>query len=330
MARTELQNLTERVRDDIECHVSGLAARRKLLQDLLTALATARPGGRLAELAEHGECRGLATHLRALLEHLREASQLPEALAGRYLYKLSPSRAMQLYRTPRSAWDAFHALADELDWDPVIQQEVMLDAAALESMLIAAMEAYLAPRKSRRKGYEIYGLSMGMTRDVPHTHPRNGVRMTRYVSVMRSQVQLSADGAYLYVEPNPQSLDAIVAVTKELYPQFEVVGDFHSHPHKDLQTLHQRGGWTPSDSDEDVNVDFAETLREMGHHLLVSFVVAIARCPRRVKRGHFRGLRNTIQMSVGSCRVIVAAYRSFGSGRLSAENISLGLSGMVR
>jgi hypothetical protein len=34
-------------------------------------------------------------------------------------------------------------------------------------------------------------------------------------------------------------------------------------------------------------------------------------------------------MSVGNCRAIVAAYRSLGSGRLSDQNISLQLSGMV-
>ena len=36
-----------------------------------------------------------------------------------------------------------------------IELEALLDMNALEGMLISALEAYLAPKRTRRKGYEI-------------------------------------------------------------------------------------------------------------------------------------------------------------------------------
>ena len=44
-------------------------------------------------------------------------------------------------------------------------------------------------------------------------------------------------------------------------------------------------------------------------------------------RSHFRGLRNTPQMTLGNCRVILGAYRNLGTGRLTNSNIGLRLSG---
>ena len=59
----------------------------------------------------------------------------------------------------------------------------------------------------------------------------------------------------------------------------------------------------------------------------MAFVIAIARCTPRVTPSHYRGLKNTMQMSLGPCRVILAAFRSLGSGHLSTSNIRLRLSG---
>lgn len=349
MALATLERLAGRVREDLEkLSPPRRAAPNEHLRGLLGLLVTADVPEPLAALAESGEVRGLATHVKALARHLQDESLLPEALCARYRYGVSPSQVRQRYRAGRRAWDYVHRLAKELAWDPdlhipqiayekhrwhdrleeeFVRVEVVLDSQALEGMLICALEGYLSPRKPRRKGYEVYGINLGMTRDVHTRRRRNGISITRYVSVMRSHPQLSAEGHTTFVESNPRSLDAILKATAAFYPQYQAVGDFHSHPYDDLPTLLARRGWEYSDSDEQANVNLVEAMAELGHHVLVGFVIAIARCGQNVPRSHFRHLPNTIQMSLGHCRVILGAYRSLGSGRLTKSNIVLRLSG---
>jgi hypothetical protein len=349
MAYATLEVLAGRVRQDLEAFYRGrrvpLAAG---LRDLLRLLLTAQAAEPLAELAASGEVRGLRTHLEALTRHLQAESQLPEAVCARYKYRTSEAAAIHRYGVSRRTWEHVHALARELDWDLELQVprivyegldwhdeleqrfvdvEVVLDARALEGMLIYALEGYLSPRKARRKGYEVYGVSLGMTRDVHGRKRRDGLRVTRYVSVLRSHPQLSAEGHATFVEPNPRSLHAILAATAAFYPEYQAVGDFHSHPYDELSLLEEKKGWRYSSTDEQANIDLAQALAELGHRIQVAFIIAIARCSASVPRRHYKGRKNTIQMSLGSCRVILTAYRSLGSGRLTDSNIRLRLSG---
>jgi hypothetical protein len=144
---------------------------------------------------------------------------------------------------------------------------------------------------------------------------------------MRSQVQLSAEAAFGHVEPNPRSLDAILRATAALHPQYQAVGDFHSHPYDESWELDAKRGWDYTPDDEDSNIVLARAMAEHAQRIDVTFVIAIARSGHPVARRHYKQLRNTIQMSLGNCRVILAAYRSLESGRLTRSNIHLRLSG---
>jgi len=93
--------------------------------------------------------------------------------------------------------------------------------------------------------------------------------------------------------------------------------------------LERRKGWQFSSGDERCNVELARVMSDLAHPLLVAFVIAVARCSQRVPRGHYRGMKNTIQLSLGGCRVIVAAYRSLESGRLTKTNTRLRLAGIA-
>jgi hypothetical protein len=351
MSMTQLEKLTHRVRDDLEGYFQERWSRLRVsLRWLLELLVTARTPEALANLADSGDIRGLRTHLRTLERYLREESTLPEALCARYFYKLSEPRSRSQYKIRPRTWAYVHKLAREVDWNPAlsiplipyetfpwhdaleerfVDLEVVLDSLALEGMLISALEGYLSPRSKRRKGYEVYGINLGMMRDVPHKRRRAGTRKTRYVSVMRSQPQLSAEGQYLFVEPNPRSLDAILTVTRVLHPQYQAVGHFHSHPYDDLAEMEEKEGWRYSSSDEDINRDFAQVMGQLHQRINVTFIVSICRCGQGISCSHHRGRANTIQMSINGCRVIVAAHRSLGSGRLTESNIRLALSGMV-
>lgn len=349
MAYAKLETLARRVRGDLERLFEGRPARlAEALRHLLETMVTAEVPEPLQELC--GEVRGLKTHLRALRRHLQEASSLPEALCARYKYRMPEGRARRRYRVSPRVWRHVHELAREVGWRPelqvpliryeayawhdaleeqFVQLEVLLDAGALEGVLIASLEAYLSPRKPRRKGSEVYGICFGMTREVHHRRFRDGLCVTRYVSVMRAQPQLSADSGYGHVEPNPRSLDAILKATTALYPQYQAVGDFHSHPYDELWVLDRDRGWDCTPSDDTSNVLLARAMSELGHHMSVAFVIGIARSSQRAPLGHYRGLRNTLQLGLGNCRVIVAAYRSLESGRLTGSNTRLSLSGTL-
>lgn len=350
MAFAALEILVDRVRSDLVGHFNGRPARRRAaLEGLLKLLVTAETPPHLAGLTNGGEqIRGLRTHLSALERHLQYHSQLPEALCARYKYKHSQARTIERYSIGRRTWAYFHELARELEWEPDLhipqisyehfdwhdeleerfaRVEVILDSLALEGMLLSALEGYLSPRKARRKGYEVYGVNLGMTRQVHHRSLRDGLRITRYISVMRAQPQLSADATYGFVEPNTASLRALLRTVRTLYPHYQAVGDFHSHPYDDLAALDAKRGWEYTASDEQSNIEIAHTMSEMGQHVLVTFVIAIARGKQRVNPRPYKGMRNTLQVSVGDCRVIIAAYRSLESGRLTANNIRLRLAG---
>jgi hypothetical protein len=351
MAYATLEILADRVRRDLEGRFGPRSARLdEALRLLLEMLLTARAPGALEELAASGQVRGLRTHLRQLEAHLRADSRLPEALCARYKYKTSEARARRRYRISGRAWGYFHHLAAEARWNvdlrvPLISYEklpwhddleqryvaldVILDSAALEGMLVCALEAYLSPRAPRRKGYEVYGVNLGMTRDVHRRRPLDGVCITRYVSVMCSYPQLSADGESGFVVPNARSLDAILGASTALHPQYQAVADFHSHPYDDLSLMEQKKGWEYTAADEASNIDVSRALGRLGHHVSVTFVIAVARCKQKVARSHYRGMRNTVQMSLDGCRVIFAAYRSLESGRLTRSNIRLRLPGMA-
>jgi len=349
MAYATLEILADQVRCDLEdAYETRPAKRSEALLHLLRLLVTAHAPPELEALADSGEIRGLKTHARALESYLQRECQLPEALCARYKYRTSEALARSRHRISRRTWRYFHDLAKELDWNPdlhvplvsyerlawhdameerFVELEVVLDGQALEGMFIPALEGYLSPRPPRRKGYEVYGINLGMSRETRRKNIRDGIRITRYVSVMRSQPQLSADSRYGFVEPNPRSLQAILGATTALYPQYQAVGDFHSHPYDDLSLLDEMKGWEYTPADEDSNVDLARILRDMGHRILVTFVIGVARSSQHVAPSHYRGMRHTIQTSLGGCRIIVAAYRSLESGRLTRSNIRLRLSG---
>lgn len=356
MAYARLERLSSRVAGDLERHFEGRPARlREALGWLLRLMVTSEVPDELRRLAKGGRSkrsriRGLRTHLKELEAHLGGHARLPECLCARYKYRLSEARARKLYRVADRDWSFVHALARRVGWsldlqvpfinyeeygwhDPLeesfVNVEVALDPEALDGMLVCILEAYLSPKPSRRKGYEVYGVNLGMIRENLERRRGRGVVITRHVSVMRSQPQLSADGDTGGVEPNQRSLEAILEATATLFPQYQAVGDFHSHPYDDLARLEAKRGWEYSADDEAVNIDVSRTMAELGHPPEVAFVVAIAHSAKRVRRGRYRGLDNTLQLSVGDCRVVIAAYRSLESGCYSARNICLQLPGRI-
>jgi hypothetical protein len=343
MALTRLVSLLRDVEDDLARALSGsprqLARARMALLDLLIAVEIPPP---LSELIEQRVSRGLRRHVAALREHLESKSRIPEALCAHYRYRQSRGRVLSRYRVSATDWSVVHRLAEDLScdlagrtgmvpygdlpWHDDLEQEIVsveaiLDPRAFEDVLVCALEGYLSPRK--RKGYEIYGVMLGMVRDEVHETRGRGTSITRFVSMTRGQPQMSAASGPQHVEPSQRSVEALREASAVLFPQYQITGDFHSHVYDDVALMMRARGWEPSDVDTAYSYHWTRRMREAGDRPQVDLVVAIARSPRRVRRSHHAGLANTIQTSVGDCRVVIGAHRILTSGHYTQQGVHL-------
>lgn len=349
MASTTLVRLATRVDKDLSELCGAAQGRLKEARSrLLYMLLTAGPADELLSRMNGDAVRGLRTHVHALAEHLANRSALPEALCAHYRYQQSCNRVLDYYRVRQADWQYVHRLArqcgaelealtatvpyERLDWHDELERrlvrvQMVLDPRALDDILVCALEAYLSPR--RRKGYEVYGITLGMYRDAPETRKGAGTMITRFVSVARAQPQLSAEAGPRHVEPNLRSLDAVTRAAATLFPQHQLIGDFHSHVFADLATLRSLKGWEPSEWDADFSTQWIDKMRDLGHNPQVDLVVGIARCGRRTQRSHYKGLPHTLQASVGDCRFVIGAARILASGRYTRDGLSLSTPGLA-
>lgn len=347
MSAPLLIQLLRPVGQSIESDCAGQPARKRRAEQLLVSLlATAEVPAELEEMVSDRSVRGLRSGMAALTNFIHERSFLPEALCAHYRYRQSKRRVMARYHVSKSEWAFVHRLArnadvdmatlsrtiryEDLCWHDTLEAEivsvqVVLDPRALEDMVVSALEAYLSPKK--RKGYEVFGINLGMARDVAEEKRVLGTLVTRYVSILRAQPQLSAEGSPSHVTPSYRSVAALQEAVSTLFPQHQLVGDFHSHVYADMDELRGASGWRPSDGDKRLCAELFDDMKARGHTPYVDFIVAIARCPRRVHHSHYRGLPNTLQTSVGNCRVVIGAHRILRSGSYTDRNTHLTLPG---
>jgi hypothetical protein len=110
-------------------------------------------------------------------------------------------------------------------------------------------------------------------------------------------------------------------VAKQLFPQLDIVGDFHTHPYRDVDEIKSLKGWQYSRDDE-INIpDWASPLRKMGFQPRVSLIVAIGKGGKRMARPS-RVRPNVIRFSVGKYHFYLAGYRIIGDN-YSASQITL-------
>ena len=352
MAQPRLVALANRVRQYVESYFDGKPAQlNDLLVELLLTILTAEVQAELQRLAARRHIHGLKTHLGRLSSFLQKKSVLPEAICARYEYNQSQRRVKRTWGITDTEWRYVHDLSREThspidqlyldhdftqyEWHDALEEDiifldVLLEARAIEDLLIPVMEGYLSPKAGTRKGYEVFGICLGMLSERSEERRGSGLRYTQYVHIMRCEPQLSADGAHYWVMWNERSIDALLDAARILFPSYELIGDFRSHAYGGLADVTADRGWMFSDGDEADLLAWAHHMRDVGQKPVISLVAAIARSERAVERSHYQGRRNTLQMSVGNCRVVIGAYRVLGSGSSSDRNIRLRAAGMVR
>ena len=310
--------------------------RSGLLRKLVTTLMTGKiPSGKLPD-------EDLALILRRAEQQLAgDGYGLPKAWYEMRTYSTSPGRATSRWRVNLKEIKCLEDLWTELrytgeEYRHLIDQSkatwpfdveeihedvvVWLDDKAIEDIVLVALEAYTVPRKGVRFT-ETYGMCFGSTKIKEEERQADGKHSTRYLHVSSVHIQLRAEGFSNKVIYDLRSLEAQMEVASHLFPQLDIVGDFHTHPYKTVDELRAIKGWEYSDSDEAVIPDWAGPLRRMGYHPRASLIVGIATGSRKIpKPGRFKP--NVIRFSIDKYHFYIASYRIIGD-RYSSKNIKI-------
>jgi hypothetical protein len=226
-------------------------------------------------------------------------------------YNWQEYKRLMMRTQPEWAFDV-----DEIHEDITI----WLDDRAIEDIVLVATEAYTVPRRGV-PFTETYGICFGSTKSTDEKRYAHGYHTTRYIYVNSVHFQLRAELYSNKVTYDLRSLDSQMAVAKLLFPQLDIVGDFHTHPYKTARELRTLRGWRYSAEDEAGIPTWVIPLRDMGYHPRTSLIVGIAKGSRRItKPGRLKP--NVVRFSVGKYHFYISCYRIVGN-RYSDKYITL-------
>jgi hypothetical protein len=197
---------------------------------------------------------------------------------------------------------------------------VWLDEKAIEDIVLVALEAYAVPRRGVAFT-ETYGICFGSTKSTEEKRLAHGKHTIRHIEVESVHIQLRAECYSNKVTYDLRSLEAQMEVAKVLFPQLDIVGDFHTHVYRTVKELTEARGWRYSSADEAVIPTWVVPLREKGYHPRASLIVGVATGGKRItKPGRMKN--NVIRFSVNKYHFYVACFRIIGD-LYSDTNITL-------
>ena len=217
-------------------------------------------------------------------------------------------------------------LSTQVEWPFEVDESheevvVWLDDRAIEDIVIVGLEAYAVPKGRGIKYTETYGICFGSSKTTEEKRQAHGRHITSYIHVSSVHIQLRAEGYPNKVTYDLRSLETQMEAAKNLFPQLDIVGDFHTHPYRDPQQVKDLHGWQFSHSDE-VNIpEWATPLRGMGYQPRTSLIVAIAKGGKRASRPR-RIKPNVIRFSMGKYHFYLSCYRIIGN-RYSDKQITI-------
>lgn len=185
---------------------------------------------------------------------------------------------------------------------------IWLDDRAIEDIVLVALEAYAVPKGRGLKYTETYGICFGSTKSTEEKRQAHGRHTVRYIHINSVHIQLRAEGYSNKITYDLRSLDTQMEVARHLFPQLDIVGDFHTHPYRDVDELKQAKGWHFSRDDEASIPEWVSPLREMGYQPRTSLIVAVAKGAKRVSRPGRVG-PNVIRFSVGKYHFYLSCFR---------------------
>jgi hypothetical protein len=287
--------------------------------------------------------------LSRLLVHLGKDYRLPKALYARVAigmslknvrqhWHISAAEVKMINNVIRAAevfpYNEHKAMLanykrEEFNWLPEVEAltetvEVIIDNEAIENLLISAFETYRVPHRGKRFT-EVFGLCLGTVGS--HELFSRGVgKHTKWVVYIQKAIpQLRAVGGEAFVRPSDKSVGALCELADSLFPHFEIVADFHSHPYKSLEQLRNSRGWMTSNQDDRGIEVFARRLRnaknQRPHNLRLTLVIAIGKA--RGKTTPRRSKANVLSFQMAGCRIYIAGYRILSGGQTTSAGICL-------
>jgi hypothetical protein len=321
---------------------------RILRHELLILLVTGICRDNLQDFAS--QVFGIKNTIQGIENSLGKNNKLPQALYASYSKGLPNIQIFRDWKIKERDWDYVHGIArhDELShnedlrilvaitetpdyqlpWISEIELnyedlEVIIDSNALEDMLLSVLETYRVPKGKGAKYTEAYGLCLGMIRLTQSRVHKTGGKDHLHVHVVRVPAQIRAKLSPTSCTPNPESWSELIGASNALFPHYEVVGDFHSHPFPSLNDLLKRKGWEPSPDDRESMPGDVKYMQARNHRIRVSLIVAIAEGHESSSLGQYRNLKNVLRFCIRGCHVFIAAYRVLSDGRLESERIQL-------
>jgi len=343
---TTMEKLSNGISEAIDISANELRIspqrREKLKRELLTFLILGVCGDDLRGFTLRDP--SVNPLLKKLLNTIGESNKLPQALRSCYQRAITKKQALREWKVKPRDWDHVHRLVDydqiemireltklpeyELPWLSEIEHKyedlfINLDSRALEDILISVLETYKVPKGKGAPFSEVYGLCLGMTKEKPVYKRGLASHTERYVHIVRAAPQIRAELKPTSCKVNPKSWDALLETAKELFPHYEVVGEFHSHPYTSLGNLTKNKGWEPSKMDREAVPPDVYYMQTRNHQILVHFIVSIAKGKESSPVGTPRGKENVLRFYIGRCHVFIAAYRTLSDGRLEHRRVRL-------
>lgn len=139
----------------------------------------------------------------------------------------------------------------DLEWLEVARAvndsiEVVLDDRALEDLLLATLENYAVAKPGRGNRYSETGghLFGTLRRDGSPSEEK----LIAFVSRITSQMLARANAKSMEFNAKSEKIHRVVA--DRFFPHFDCLGEYHTHPYRDVATMSRIRGWEPSAADK--------------------------------------------------------------------------------
>lgn len=282
---------------------------------------------------------------QAIYARIAEAASMNQVLKTWNITKSDIRLVNQIIRQAEiDPYDEHHLLLrrhysrTDFDWLAEVELkheslEVVIQNQALEDMLLGAFETYRVPKSKKEPFSEVFGLMLGMTTSARTAKRGEGTHTRHFVSVEKAVPQIRAKSSSSSVTPSARSLNALVEASGSLFPQLEIIGDYHSHPYRNYLELKKFRGWYASREDAISSASLFHDLnarKERPHQMRVSLVIAIAEGRGNAVPDIMKDKKNLHHLKIGGCHVIVTAYRLLSNGAMTTTNLTLRLPYQLR
>ena len=160
----------------------------------------------------------------------------------------------------------------------------------------------------------------------PYHQKGLGTHTKWFVYVEKAVPQIRAKASQSSVTPSGASIRALVETSNSLFPQLEIIGDYHSHPYRTNLQLKNYRGWEASPQDAESTEFLYRDLKggsNRRHRMRVSFIVAIAKGRSSSTGPDGKTDPNILRFNMAGCHVYLTAYRILSNGSMTDRGVVL-------